>query len=135
MLFIKDKILELDPGEVLTKEDERIRCQVVFEETRTCGYRYLKQNLIPENSIPITDNGLTHLLNLDKGKLSYIDYVPTDNKSKTPQDCMEATSWEELAGILGIGLPTIEKIKLGIFVGLCAAFTVVLFLISVVAMG
>ncbi len=112
------------------------RAYVVNELNSTCGYRNLVSTILPEKSIPILDKGrLTHILGFNGEKLWPIDYLPVDNKDKTPQDCFEAQCWDELGIVLSLGDKWMEKIKLGIFIALIVCFTIILFLISAIAMG
>lgn len=120
----------------LTSENGKVRCAIISETGTVWAYRYLESKLVPGKSIPVNDEGiLTHYLCLDDSKLIPLNYLPKDNEEKTPHDCFEAGFWEELEGILGVGNELIEKIKIGVFVGLSIGLMIILFLISTMAMG
>ena len=112
-----------------------VNCVVVNEPAISWGYRKVKSALIPDGCIPVLDDGLTYLLNLDGTNLTSIDYTPTDNTDQTPQDCFEAQCWDDLERIVRLSNNTVEKIKLGVFIALAICLVIVLFLISVMAMG
>lgn len=114
--------------ESLHSDNGRSRCLIIDEARATHGYRYLAPGLLPKNSVPVIDDGQpTYYLGFNGSELWPIDYLPADNKNKTPQDCFEATSWEELDGILKVSTSLTEKIKFGIFVALIIAFLVIIF--------
>lgn len=111
------------------------RCLIIDESTGVYGYRELKSTLIPEGSIPVNDEGVyTHYLIMN-GKLEALNYLPTDNKDKTPEDCFEAQYWEELYKISKFGKSLFEKIQIGLFVGIIVGLLIILLMIGLAAMG
>lgn len=120
----------------MLQQNGHCRCLVIDEPSASWGYRILSSALIPEGSIPINDKGeLTHYLCFDGREIRALNYVPTDNDDKTPEDCFEAGYWEELEVVLSLANPWFEKIKLGVFVALAIGLLIVLFMISAVALG
>lgn len=136
--------------ETVSYTPDFVRCLVVNEETATHGYRRLSKDIIPPGSIPVIDDGIpTHYLTLN-GTLSPMVREPDDSDMPTatdedgqklidgftsPEDCFEAQFWDELEFIQNLNTPLIEKIKLGIFVGLIVCLIIVLFLLAVMVMG
>ena len=112
-----------------------VRCIVVNETTFQFDYHDLAHSLIPTDSIPILDGDLTHLLSFNGEKFVKIDYTPTDNDDKTPQDCFEAGCWDELERLFTLESKILEKIKLGVFIALAICLLIVFFLVSTMAMG
>lgn len=120
----------------LNHQKTTTNCLVFDSLSGTHRYKMLDKAIVPSNSIAIVDNGeQTHYLLFDGATLEPIDYFPTDNDKKTPQDCYRAQWWEGLKKMLSFGNQTIEKIKLAIFVCLTVALVFILFIIGIVAMG
>ena len=112
-----------------------VKSLVVDETTLAFGYREIVRGLLPKNIWPVLEGDPVYLLGFDGKELWAIDYQPDDNEDQTPQDCFEATCWEELQRILGVGTSMMEKITIGVFVGLTIAFLVVIFLLVPIAGG
>lgn len=120
----------------LQKTVDSQRCLVIDSVTGTHDYRLLSPSIIPEKSIPVNENGdPVHYLCFDGKKLEPLNYFPVENDNKTPSDCFRAQWWEGLRVILAFHNQAIEKIKLGIFVGLAVALIFILFIIGAQAMG
>jgi len=114
----------------------KVTCIIVDEASSSWGYRNIASKMLPDNSFPVLDGkNLVHLLGFNGKKLWPIDYTPTDNEDKTPQDCYEAQCWDELETVLSLASRWMEKIKLGVFVVLAFGVLVVLFLLGAMAMG
>lgn len=93
----------------------------------------IPERLIPDNSfVQKYDNEWMHLLILDKvdGKIQFsiIDKENVDDKEISPTDVYVAKNCaDEVREVYGISMTTTEKIKWGIFIGLCVGCLILIF--------
>lgn len=153
-IVIKD-ITELKANETALADDEA-QAIIINETDGSWSVKTLLETLIPKNSREraYKENFKskarpTHLLGLDSKGLYAIE-SPKENAtvkgnghkgtqpatvSILPPDLYGALYWEELGELLHFTDSLTERIKLGVFFVLCAFLIIVLFLISITAMG
>ena len=151
---IKD-ITELKANATALADDEA-QAMIINEVDGSWGVFPLHKTLIPKNSRERTfkENFKskakpTYLLVLGKEELHAIE-LPKEKAtvsgnghkgtqpavvSVLPSDLYGALNWEELGELLHFTDSLTERIKLGVFFVLCAFLIIVLFLISIAAMG
>lgn len=115
-----------------------INCILFFEDTGMYGEREINRNLIPSDSVERKYKGEpVHLLTLDtEGKLHAVEPLNEIGINDSPQDLFMALQFEsEVNEVYGMSESLLEKIKLGIFFALCFFLLIILFFISVIAMG
>ena len=149
---IKD-LTELKVNETALADDE---AQAIIITDGSWSVKTLLKTLIPKNSREraYKENFKskakpTHLLGFE-GKVLYAIESPKENAtvkgnghkgtqpaiaSILPPDLYGALYWEELGELLHFTDSLTEKIKLGVFFVLCFFLIIILFLISVSAMG
>ena len=105
---------------------------IVVERTKTRHFSYVPKEKIPSNSFLKRYNGAWfHILGLDltgkywpiKRTVAVAGRLPTDLY-------MAKHCTEEVNVVYGLSIPAAEKIKIGIFVGLCIAILIVIFLLA-----
>lgn len=104
---------------------------IIVERTRKRVLRNIRHKLIPAGSFEKDYNGKrVHILGCDKaGKLWAIS-IPPVLSGRSPVDLYMAVHCaDEVNEVYGLSMPMSEKIKLGIFAGLCIAILIVIFLI------
>lgn len=103
---------------------------IIVETTRKRIFRYVPEKYIPSNSfVKLFKGEWLHILGLARdGKFWPIERVAAV-EGRMPTDLFMAKNCaEEVNDVYGLSLPTIEKVKLGVFVGLCVAILIVIFL-------
>lgn len=142
-------ITELKTNETALADDE---ARAIIISDGSWSIKTLIKTLIPKNSRErIYKRKPTHFLGLDSKGLYAIEQ-PKENAtakgnghkkggiqsavaSVSPPDLYGALYWEELGELLHFTDSLTERIKLGVFFVLCGFLIIVLFLISVAAMG
>lgn len=126
-----------DLKELFTKDLDTVLCMIIDAESITYGFRRVMWDLIPEDSRERSLNGEPFfIIGLDDIGLYAIEPANEIRENDSPQDLFLALECEgEINALYGQSGSIVEKIKLTIFFILCFALIVVLFLISVVAMG
>jgi len=117
---------------------ELINCKVIVEKTGKGYDREIARPLIPGDSLERKYHGRPfHLLGLDlEGNLWAIEPDNTIKKNDSPKDCFIALQCEkEVTAIYSIGEGWVEKVKIGLFIGLCIVELIILFLIITAASG
>jgi len=140
--FKKPKIQTYTDMDGLTEElrcyNGEVRCLIVNQTVTPCVYDYkiVPSGLIPEGSVPFDDGGLTHWLKTD-GKTFFplFDRSTVETKPQSPISTFMTGWWPGLRRIIHTKTEITEKIKLGVFIGLAFALVIVLFMLSVVALG
>lgn len=95
---------------------------IIVENTKTRVFRYIPKKNIPFDSFEQKfDGSWLHILGCDlQGKLWPIDRENVDDQEITPTDVYVAKNCaEEVNEVYGLSMSMTNKIKLGIFVGLC----------------
>lgn len=113
-------------------EKELIQCIVIVEKTGEKTYPKIAKALIPEDSLERNYKGVPcHLLGLTKdGVLWAIEPENEIKINESPKDCFLALDYEnEVTAVFGLSEGAVEKIKIGLFIGLCIAELIILFLI------
>ena len=128
---------EASLNEALSRIKRPKQCLIVIEDEGTCDYFTLDESLIPPGTIPIIDRGVeTYLLGQNLGKILWaLDHRPTNTGKESPQDCFKAGSWGKLRTIIYPTNSVIEKIKLGIFIGLAIGMMILIFMVTTVSNG
>jgi hypothetical protein len=100
-------------------------------------FRCIPENEIPESSFEIKyDNLWMHLLIKEDDKYRPIDKENVADKTITPTDIYVAKNCaEEVREVYGISMPLTEKIKWGIFIGICAIDAILVFFIIAMSSG
>ncbi len=103
---------------------------IIVETTKKRIFRYVPEKYIPSISfVKLYKGEWLHILGLGRdGKFWPIERVAAV-EGRMPTDLYMAKNCaEEVNDVYGLSLPTIEKVKLGVFVGLCVAILIVIFL-------
>ncbi|MBA7613516.1 hypothetical protein ES703_20767 [subsurface metagenome] len=117
----------------LTNKNHRRKlpnAMIVVERTKKRVFRYVPVKYIPSNSfVKLYGGAWMHILGLSKdGKFWPIERAEAI-EGRMPTDLYMAKNCaDEVNDVYGMSLPTIEKIKISVFVGLCVAILVVIFL-------
>jgi len=100
-------------------------------------FRHIEDTSIPGDSFEKKYDGLwMHLLILEDGKYRPIDEDDVDDKDITPTDVYVAKNCaEEVREVYGISMPLTERIKWGIFIGICVIDAVLVFLLIGMSSG
>lgn len=120
-----------------SKKRKKPNAMIVVEATKKRLFRYVPEYRIPSNSFDKKFNGgYLHVLGCTlKGQLWPIE-PRAAKEGKMPTDLYMAKNCaNEVEECYGLSMPTSEKIKLGILVGLCVAILVVIFLIAAASGG
>lgn len=115
-----------------------VRCYIIDEDAGgKSGYRTLSRKLIPDDVMPLRDNGSTelYLLTHTDGSFWQPSFIPTDNKDQSPKDCNLAGCWDALERRLRFGTGFMEKLQIGILVVVTLALLTVLWLIGTTIIG
>lgn len=103
---------------------------IIVERTLLRVFRCVPERLIPFESYAQNYGGKwLHILGCDlNGKLWPIDKDNVDNTNITPTDVYVAKNCaEEVNEVYGLSMSLSQKIKLGIFIGICILILVVIF--------
>src|SRR4030043_93435 len=115
-----------------------IQCIVIVEKTGKRTYPRIANSLVPDDSLERTYRGKPcHLLGLDKdGKLWAVEPENFIVVNESPKDCFIALQCEkEVNAVYSLKEVIVEKIKIGLFIVLCCAELIILFLIITAATG
>lgn len=116
----------------LAKIHAHPNCMIFVEKTHTRIFRYVAKKFIPSGAAirDYLDMPL-YFLGLDlKGEFWFLDVPRKIEEGETPTDLYMAKHCAlEVEEVYGLSMGTMEKIKLGILVGLCIAVLIVIFLI------
>jgi len=110
---------------------------IIIEKSKTRVFRYVRPKFIPSDSFSKNYDGQwLHILGLDlEGKLWSI-VRGSAVEGRMPTDLFMANNCAaEVNDVFGMSIPTIEKIKIGVLVGLCIAIIVVIFLLAAASGG
>lgn len=117
---------------------------IVVERVKKRYFRNLKTHYIPHDSFEKEYEGQwLHIVGLDtvyedgKAKLEFWTIKPRKHaQGKSPTDAFIALNCaDEVAEYYGLSMPTMQKIKIGILVGLCIGILITIFLIIPMAGG
>ncbi len=105
---------------------------IISERRKLRMFRYVKPGFIPSDSFERKyKNQWLHILRLDMNNKFHALERPLFEKDNTPIDLFMAIHCaDEVEEVYGLSMPMSEKIKLGIFVVLCIAILIVIFLIA-----
>lgn len=113
-------------------------CMIIDERTHTRMFRYVENKYIPVGA-GMRDylNKSLYFLGLDLNHKFWLIDVPRKIiEGETPTDLFIAKHCAtEVEEVYGLSMPTLQKVKLGIFVGLCIALLIVIFLIVAASGG
>ena len=104
---------------------------IIVEATKKRIFRNIPKPYLPKGSFEREYNGQhLHILGLDLGGNFWpITVPPKIVKNELPTDLFQAKHCAlEIEEVYGLGSSTIQKIKIGILVGLCIAIVFVIFL-------
>ena len=102
---------------------------IVVERTKKRILRYVPEKHIPQDSfMKLYNKKWYHLLGLDLSGALWPITAPKAEDAKSPIDLFTAVHCAtEVNEVYGQGVPTIEKVKLGIFIGIVAICGVLIF--------
>lgn len=109
-----------------------INSQIVVERTRKRIFRHVPERMIPFASIPRESHfGKIHTLGLNlKGQFwPILQPAETIDGDLPPDFYIAKNCAQEVEEVFGLSIPMLEKIKIGVFVGLCIAIVLIIFLI------
>jgi len=111
---------------------EANNAMVVIEKTKERDFQHVLDDKIPSDSFEQDYKGKwLHILGLDLNNEYWTLEPISPEEGSMPTDLFMAKHCaDEVNEVYGNGMPTSEKIKLGILVGLCVGILIVIFLIA-----
>lgn len=126
-------IMQIVKKKIKNIKKHAINAMIIIERKKERVFGYVPPHLIPANSYLQLHNGrMVHWLGLDMNNEFWVIDEPQAVKDRMPGGLFVATNLTRdlVKKVYGTHSDMVEKIKLGIFVGLIIAILIVIFLIT-----